>query len=64
MQIILMQHGIALEDFHNFDETGYAMGLMATAKVVTRAEMTGQAFLVQPGNREWVTSIEFINSTG
>ncbi|EYE97824.1 CENP-B protein, partial [Aspergillus ruber CBS 135680] len=40
------------------------MGLIATAKVVTRAEMTGQPFLVQPGNREWLTSIECINSTG
>ena len=36
---------IALEDINNFDETGYAMGLIATAKVVTRAEMTGQPFL-------------------
>ena len=40
------------------------MGLIATAKVVTRAEMTGWPFLVQPGNHEWVTSIECINSNG
>jgi len=59
-----MQHGVALEDIYNFDETGYAMGLIATAKVISRAEMTGRPFLVQPGNREWVTSIECINSTG
>ena len=64
VQITIMQHGIALEDIYNFDETGYAMGLIATAKVVSRAEMTGRPFLVQPGNREWVTSIECINSTG
>ncbi|ODM21664.1 hypothetical protein SI65_02508 [Aspergillus cristatus] len=64
VQITIMQHGIALEDIYNFDETGYAMGLIATAKVVTRAEMTGRPFLVQPGNRERVTSIECINSTG
>jgi hypothetical protein len=31
-----MQHGIALEDIYNFDETGFAIGLVATAKVVTR----------------------------
>lgn len=59
-----MQYGIAYEDIYNFDETGYAMGLVATAKVVTRAEMVGRPFLVQPGNREWVTSIECINSRG
>ena len=64
VQITIMQHGIALEDIYNFDETGFAMGLVATAKVVTRAEMTGKPFLVQPGNREWVTSIECINSGG
>jgi hypothetical protein len=64
VQITIMQHGIALEDIYNFDETGFAMGLVATAKVVTRAEMLGRPFLVQPGNREWVTSIECINSTG
>ena len=31
-----MQHGVAYEDIYNFDETGFAMGLIATAKVVTR----------------------------
>ena len=64
LQVTIMQHGIAPEDIYNFDEIGYAMGLVATAKVVTRAEMAGRPFLVQPGNREWVTSIECINATG
>jgi hypothetical protein len=64
VQIIIMQHGIALEDIYNFDETGFAMGLVATARVITRADYYGKARLVQPGNREWVTSIECINSTG
>ena len=64
VQIIIMQHGIAYEDIYNFDETGYAMGLVATAKVVTRADLTGKPFLIQPGNREWVTSIECINASG
>jgi hypothetical protein len=59
----MMQHRIAPEDIYNFDETGFAMGLVATTKVVTRAEMLGRPFLIQPGNREWVTSIECINST-
>ena len=59
-----MQHGIAYEDIYNFDETGYAMGLVATAKVVTRAEMVGKPFLIQPGNWEWVTSIKYVNSSG
>ena len=37
-----MQHGIAYEDVYNFDETGYAMGLIDTTKVVTKADMYGQ----------------------
>jgi hypothetical protein len=39
VQITMIQHGIAYEDIYNFNETGYAMGLIATAKVVTRADM-------------------------
>ena len=58
VQITIMQHGIAFDDIYNFDETGYAMGLVATAKVVTRSEMSSWPSLIQPGNREWVTSIE------
>ena len=39
VQITTMQYEIAYEDIYNFDETGYAMGLIAIAKVVTRADM-------------------------
>ena len=40
------------------------MGVIATAKVVTKSDTKGRPFLIQPGNREWVTVIESINSTG
>ena len=39
------------------------MGVISTAKVVTSAERDRTVSL-QPGNREWVTAIESINSTG
>ena len=64
VQITIMQYGIAYEDIYNFDETGFAMGLIATAKVVTRAETAGRPALLQPGNREWVTTIECVNAMG
>ena len=32
--------------------------------MVSRAEIPGKPWLVQPGNREWVTTIECINSSG
>jgi hypothetical protein len=61
---ICMQYGISTEDIYNFDETGFAMGLIATTKVVTRSNMPGRPHLIQPGQREWVTTIECINTRG
>jgi hypothetical protein len=40
------------------------MGLIATTKVVTRSNMPGKPHLLQPGNWEWVTTIECINAKG
>jgi hypothetical protein len=40
------------------------MGLITTTKVVTRAEIPGKPWLIRPGNREWVTTIECVNSMG
>jgi hypothetical protein len=64
VQRTIMEHGIALDDIYNFDETGFAMGLISTAKVVTRAEYYGRRSVLQPGNREWVTAIESIRANG
>jgi hypothetical protein len=58
------ENGIQPEDIYNFDETGFAMGLIATAKVITRANLYGRRATIQPGNREWVTSIECVGATG
>nr|KMM64830.1 hypothetical protein CPAG_01182 [Coccidioides posadasii RMSCC 3488] len=38
---IIAEHGIPMEDIYNFDETGFAMGLCATIKVITSAECYG-----------------------
>lgn len=64
VQKTISEHGILEDDIYNFDETGFAMGLTATAKVVTRAEYYGRRSLLQPGNREWVTSIECTGASG
>ncbi|RJE17288.1 Pogo transposable element [Aspergillus sclerotialis] len=52
VQITIMQYRIAIEDIYNFDETGFAIGLVATARVVTRADYYGKASFIQLGNRE------------
>jgi hypothetical protein len=64
VQSIINEKGIQPEDIYNFDETGFAMGLIANQKVVTRAEYYGRRSLLQPGNREWVTAIESICADG
>jgi hypothetical protein len=60
----ISKYGILPEDIYNFDETGFAMGLCTTAKVITGSDRYARPQLLQPGNREWVTAIEATNSTG
>jgi hypothetical protein len=40
------------------------MGLCATTKVITGNNRYSRPHLLQPGNQEWVTAIEAVNSTG
>ena len=58
------KYGIPDEDVYNFDETGFQMGVIGTAKVVTGSQRAGKALITQPGNREWVTAVEAINANG
>jgi hypothetical protein len=43
---------------------GFAMGIGATAKVICSSDRTGKPSLIQPGNREWVTVVECVGSSG
>ena len=64
VQNMVTKYGILLEDTYNFDETGFQMGVISTSKVVTRSERKGRPKTKQPGNREWVTLVHTINSSG
>jgi hypothetical protein len=64
VQQIIQEFGILEQDIYNFDETGFQMGVISTAKVVTRRETKGRPTLTQPGNREWVTALETIRADG
>jgi hypothetical protein len=64
VQSVINKNGIQSDDIYNFDETGFAMGLISAQKVVTRAEYHGRRAILQPGNREWVTVIESISAAG
>jgi hypothetical protein len=61
---MVAKYGIADADIYNFDETGFMMGIISTGTVVTSSERRSNAKLVQPGNRQWVTVIQGVNSQG
>ena len=58
------KYGILDGDFYNFDETGFMMGIICAAMVVTSSERCGRSKSVQPGNREWATAIICGNGEG
>jgi hypothetical protein len=60
----IIDKGIIDDDIYNFDETGFAMVIIATSKVITTSDTMGKPSFLQPGNREWVTSIEAVNAMG
>ena len=58
------KYNIPDKDVYNFDETGFQIGVIGTAKVVTESQRAGKALVIQPGNREWVIAVEAINASG
>jgi hypothetical protein len=40
------------------------MGVISTGMVITSSDGRKQAKKIQPGNREWVTVIQAVNSVG
>ena len=40
------------------------MGVISTAKVITGSKRTSRPVSIQLGNREWVTVIESVSSSG
>jgi hypothetical protein len=64
VQNMRAKYGVLDCDFYNFDETGFMMGVICPAMVVTRVDRRGRGKAVQPGNREWATAIACINGEG
>lgn len=60
----IQEYGIHENDIWNFDETGFAMGLCTTSKVITAVDRSERPRTVIQGNREWVTIIECVSSKG
>jgi hypothetical protein len=58
------KYGVHDNDVHNFDETGFQMGIIGSMKVVIGAERRARPELIQPGDREWVIVIQSICAAG
>jgi hypothetical protein len=64
VQRTILEYGILDDDIYNFDETGFQMGVISTAKVVTGSERRNSPKAIQPGDREWVTVIQGQSAQG
>jgi hypothetical protein len=60
----ITKYGVHIDDIHNFDETGFQMGVIGSMKVITGSERRTRPNLIQPGDREWVTVIQSICAAG
>jgi hypothetical protein len=57
-------YGINDRDIYNFDETGFALGIASTSRIITSVDRRGKTRAIQQGDREWVTAIEAIGTGG
>jgi hypothetical protein len=60
----IAKYSVHPNDMHNFDETGFQMGVASSSKVVTGCERRARPELVQPGDRDSVTVIQSICADG
>ncbi|OHW89500.1 putative transposase, partial [Colletotrichum incanum] len=60
----IAKYGILDDDIYNFDETGFLIGMLSHAKVVTTSDRKGRPRTKQPGNREWVSVIQGVCADG
>jgi hypothetical protein len=55
--------GIQLDDVYNMDETGVALGVCNNSQVLASAHKS-KAYVKVPDNREWVSIVETVSTTG
>lgn len=58
------KYGVHDNDMHNFNKTGFQIGVIGSIKVVIGLERRIRPNLIQPGDREWVTVIQSICAIG
>ena len=61
---IKIKYGVYNNNIHNFNKTGFQMGIISSIKVVIGLKRRTRPNLIQPGDQEWVTVIQSICATG
>ena len=60
----IQKYGTPPCDIWNFDESGFAMGVLSSGMIVTGTDSVSKQSSVQAGNREWTTTIDAVNAEG
>jgi hypothetical protein len=64
VQETIAKYRVADNDIHDFDETGFQVGVVGSINVVTGSEHRTRPNIIQLGDREWVTIIQSICAAG
>ena len=64
MYNVKVKYGILDDNSYNFNETGFIIGIIIAAIVVTTSNGRNRAKQAQPGNQEWATVIQGVNALG
>ena len=60
---MMNKYKIQAENFYNFNETGFIMGIITAFIIITRLDKYGKAKSIQFNNRKWATIIKCINAS-
>ena len=61
---MVAKYGTPPADIWNFDESGFAMGVLGSGIIVTGVDSIHKQTSIQAGNRHWTTTVEAINAEG
>ena len=61
---VITKYDILDSDIYNFNKTGFLMGMLNHAKVVTTSNHKNKPRTKQPNNHEWVSVIQTICTDG
>ncbi len=60
IQATIVEYSIHKDNIYNFDETGFQMSVISTAKMITESDQADRSRITQSDNHEWVTVIETV----